>query len=118
MLVAYVNAETSNRDMPRLNKNATGRKGELLFLEIRKKCADVGRKSPDCGYMWVNFLIYHLVFTLEEKILKIFPCGAVLLCVVDEMFTLIPTKLPCLKKFVVVQLKWRRLVAFLLHNFS
>ena len=42
-----------------------------------------------------------------EKKPEMFPCGAFLLCVVDEMFTIIPINLACPGKFQVARLKWR-----------
>ena len=37
----------------------TGGAGGLLcpFSEIAKKCPNFGGKCPDCGHLWVKFLI-------------------------------------------------------------
>ena len=57
------------------------------FLKIGKRCPNSGKKCPDDGYLWVQFLIQNTIFIrFQEKSPEIFPCVAFLSRAVDEYF--------------------------------
>ena len=80
-----------------------GGRGEVSpysFSKTGKKCPNVEKKCPDCGFLWVIFTSFH------AKNRRLFPCGTFLSPNACECLSkrLISRKLPCLKKFLITRL--------------
>ena len=76
------------------------------FFKIRKEYPDFFEKCPNCGHLWVKFLIYSAIFKSFGEKTDIFPRGVFLICVVDNCLLKAPNsrKLPCPKEFLVMHL--------------
>ena len=79
------------------------------FPKIRKNCPNFGGKCPDCGYLWVKFLIQNTIFqSFQAKNNgNFFPVGPFFLVLQVNVYQsdLNPRKLPCPKTLLVMRLR-------------
>ena len=88
---------------------------------LQNKCSwKLLKKYPDCGQLWVKYLIYNAIFkSFQEKKLKIVPCRVFLSRFVHDYLSKCsnPKKIPSPKKFLATCLKhlcWSKfLITFL-----
>ena len=74
------------------------------LFENQNKCPDLGKKDPDCGYLWVKCSIQNVVLRVSwKKNSKMFPYEVPFSCIVDKMFIEVAyfhnSPSPTLKKF-------------------
>ena len=69
-----------------------GRRPSLPFFENRKKCPDLGKKSPNCVHPWVESFIQNVVLRVstKKKTPKFFPAGSFFLVFLTKSLSKCP----------------------------
>ena len=89
----------------RVTREGEGGGLPCLFLKIGKKCPNLEKKCPDCGHLYVKFVIQNEVFKSFQALKRgnFYLAGLFFLVLQVNVYrsAQIPRKLPCPKKILV-----------------